>query len=167
MQSPSNSYPPFTPVLLAGAALAPLPPILLQPFLDLAMVVMSRRHSGLFERLNGLADSMFLIDPVDFPFSFLLRPGPSPSLVAVAKAEARITPTATIQGPLLLLIQLLEGQLDGDALFFSRDLAVEGDMEAVVTLRNAIDGAGIVLLDDLLSVLGPLNPGNFIDRQRR
>ena len=130
------------------------------------MVVMSRRHSGLFERLKGLANSIFLIDPVDFPFSFLLRPAP-PSLVAVAKAEARVTPTATIQGSLQVLIQLLEGRLDGDALFFSRDLAVEGDMEAVVTLRNAIDGAGIVLLDDLLSVLGPLNPGTFKDRQRK
>jgi predicted lipid carrier protein YhbT len=38
-------------------------------------------------------------------------------------------------------MQLLEGKLDGDALFFSRDLVVDGDTEAVVMLRNIIDGA--------------------------
>jgi ubiquinone biosynthesis protein UbiJ len=57
---------------------------------------------------------------------------------------------------LAILIRLLDGRLDGDALFFSRDLMIEGNMEAVVTLRNAVDGAGIDLLDDLLSVFGPL-----------
>jgi len=65
-------------------------------------------------------------------------------------------PTATIQGPLATLTRLLEGRLDGDALFFSRDLMIEGNMEAVVTLRNAVDGAGIDLLEDLSSAFGPL-----------
>jgi len=41
------------------------------------------------------------------------------------------------------MIELLEGRADGDALFFSRTLTVEGDMEAVVALRNAIDGSEI------------------------
>ena len=65
-------------------------------------------------------------------------------------------PTATIRGPLLVLIDLLEGRLDGDAAFFSRDLAFEGDTEAVVVLRNAVDSGEIDLTADLLSVLGPL-----------
>ncbi len=156
MESPIHSNPPLSPVLLAGIALSPLPPGLLQPFLDVVMAIISRRHPGLFDRLAGLAESTFLIDPIDLNFGFLLRPSPPPSLVAVAKAPQTETLTATIRGPLLTLIQLLEGKLDGDALFFSRDLVVEGDTEAVVTLRNAIDGAGIDVLDDLLSVLGPL-----------
>jgi len=158
MESPTHSNPPLSPVLVAGIAIRPLPPALLQPFLDAAMAIFSRRHPGLFARLEGLAGSTFRINPVDLPFDFLLRPGPSPSLLAVSKETGADRPTAAIHGPLLTLIQLLEGKLDGDALFFSRDLIVEGDTEAVVTLRNAVDGAGIDLLKDLLWVLGPLAP---------
>ncbi len=157
MESPTRSNPHLSPILLAGIEVRPLPLVLLQPLLETAMAIISRRHPGLFDRLAGLAGSTILIDPVDLPFSFLLRPSPrAPSLVAVTKGGQREAPTAIIRGPLGLLIQLLEGKLDGDALFFSRDLVVEGDMEAVVTLRNAVDGAGIDILDDLLSVFGPL-----------
>ncbi len=155
--------PPLSPVLLAGMALRPLPPVLLQPFLNAAMAITRRRHPGLFDRLAGLSGSTFLIDPIDLAFDFLLRPSPPPSLKAVAKGGLTETPTATIRGPLMALIQLLEGKLDGDALFFSRDLVVEGDTEAVVTLRNAVDGAGIDVLDDLLAALGPFaGPGGRI-----
>ena len=35
-------------------------------------------------------------------------------------------------------------------------LSVEGDMAAVVALRNAVDGADISLTEDLLRPLGPL-----------
>ena len=54
------------------------------------------------------------------------------------------------------LIELLEGRVDGDALFFSRDLAIEGDTEVVLMLRNAVDSEVIDVLDDLTSVFGPL-----------
>lgn len=152
----AHGNPPLSPVLLAGIALGPLPPALWQPILDVAMEIASRRHPGLFDRLAGLGQATFLIDPVDLPFCFLLRPSPPPSLVAVARDRETESVVATIRGPLLVLIQLLEGKLDGDALFFSRELVVEGDTEAVVTLRNAIDGAGIDILEDLLSLSGPL-----------
>jgi len=158
MPGPSHDYPPLTPALLAGIALRPLPPVLLQPFLDAAMAVLSRRHPDLFARLADIEGTVFLIDPVDLPFGFLLRLSKAPRLRAIANDTPLDTvPTATIQGPLATLIRLLEGRLDGDALFFSRDLMIEGNMEAVVTLRNAVDGAGIDLLDDLLSLFGPLS----------
>jgi predicted lipid carrier protein YhbT len=163
MEAQTLNNPPLSPVLLAGIAISPLPPVLLQPLLDAAMAIMNRRHPELFDRLAGLESSSFWIDPVDLPFDFLLRPASSRSLMALAAGALHEEPTAAIHGPLLTLVQLLEGKLDGDALFFSRDLIVEGDMEAVVTLRNAIDGAGIDLLEDLLSVFGPLaGPPRFI-----
>ena len=46
---------------------------------------------------------------------------------------------ARIAGPLAALIGLVHGAYDGDALFFSRDLVIEGDTAAVLALRNAID----------------------------
>jgi len=157
MNGPIESNAPLSPVLLAGLAVRPLPPVLMQPFLDAAMAVLGRRHPGLFERLAGLGERTFLIDPVDLPVNFLLRSRPRGlRLVAVGDPGPAVTPDAAIHSPLLTLIKLLEGKLDGDALFFSRDLVVEGDMEAVVALRNAVDSAGISLVDDLLAVLGPL-----------
>jgi len=155
MESQANGNPPLSPVLLAGIALRPLPPGLLQPILNAVMTVFARRHPGMFDRLAGLGDATFLIDPIDLSFGFLLQPSPPPGLVAIDKDSLEEEPTATVRGPLLTLIQLLEGKLDGDALFFSRDLVVEGDTEAVVTLRNAIDGAGIDVKDEFLSGLGP------------
>jgi predicted lipid carrier protein YhbT len=144
----------------AGPALKPLPLAPLAPALDLALGVMRRRHPAVFERLAELDDPLFLIDPVDLPMIFLLRPaGAQPSLVA-ARDEAELPPgtepTATIRGPLARLIDLLEGRIDGDALFFNRELIIEGDTEAVLLMRNAVDSDEVDVLDDLLSVLGPL-----------
>lgn len=149
--------PPLSPVLFVGFALRPVPRVLLQPFIELAMAAMLRRHRDLFERLQTLKDPIFLIDPVDLPFSFLLRPSlPMPSLRLLEDDHHLLEPTATIRGPLLALLDLLEGRLDGDALFFSRDIVVEGNTEAVVALRNAVDAVEIDVVEDLLSVLGPL-----------
>ncbi len=148
---------PLTPALIAGLAARPLPPAALQPLLTLAMAAVVRRHGEVFARLDGLGDCVFLVDPVDLPLDFLLRPAAKPpSLTAVRSGGAsEIAPTATIRGSLLNLIDLLEGRVDGDALFFSRALAIEGDTEAILTLRNAIDGAGIDLIDIAASALGP------------
>ena len=162
MPGSTHNHSPLTPALLAGVALRPLPPVLLQPFLDIAMAVLSRHHPDLFARMADIEENIILIDPVDLPFGFLLRLSKAPRLRAIVKDTPQDTdmdtaPTATIRGPLAILIQLLDGRLDGDALFFSRDLTVEGNMEAVVMLRNAVDGAGIDLREDLLSVFGPLS----------
>jgi predicted lipid carrier protein YhbT len=147
---------PLTPALLAGLAVRPLPPAALQPLLTLAMAALVRRHGEAFARLGSLGDCVFLVDPVDLPVEFLLRPGTDPpSLTALRGGASGIAPTATIRGPLLSLIDLLEGRVDGDALFFSRDLAVAGDTEAILTLRNALDGAGIDLAETVASMLGP------------
>jgi predicted lipid carrier protein YhbT len=151
---------PLTPALLAGLAARPLPPAALQPLLTLAMAVVARHHGEVFARLDGLGDCVFLIDPVDLPLDFLLRPAAKPPSLTAVRSGANggasgIAPTATIRGSLLSLIDLLEGRVDGDALFFSRELAVEGDTEAILTLRNAIDGAGIDLIDIAASAFGP------------
>jgi len=137
---------------LRGVALLPF-----QAASSLAMAIIMRRHPSVFERLSGLSRPTFLIEPREIPFGFLVRPGePRPRLEFVADPSL-IQPTARIRGSLRTLIALLEGRIDGDALFFSRELTVEGSTEAVVALRNAVDGAGVDVVADLLSVLGPLS----------
>jgi len=146
--------PPLSPVLFAGMALRALPVFPLQPLLTLAMLAVRRRHPDLFSRLSGLEDATILIDPVDLPFVFHLRPHPESPELSIARSADDGDATATIRGGLMALIDLLEGRLDGDALFFSRDLTILGDTEAVVALRNAIDAAEIDLTRDILSQLG-------------
>ena len=50
----------------------------------------------------------------------------------------------------------MHGAFDGDALFFSRDLIIEGDTEAVLALRNAIDNEEIDLAAEVTALFGPL-----------
>lgn len=152
------SAPPLSPVLLAGFLLRPLPLVLLQPLLNLAMEMVWRRHRSLFERLADLSEPVFLIDPLDLPFVLELRPDLERPRLTARRRSAGTEAIATIRGPLLSLIELLEGRIDGDALFFSRELVVEGDTGAVVALRNAVDAAEIDLVADLASLLGPLAP---------
>ena len=154
----STASPPLSPVLLAGIVARPLPLVLLQPILKSAFGLMVKKHGDVFERLSVLKNPIFLIDPVDLPFVFILEPcGEHPKLTAQRSSD-NVDATGIIRGPMSALIELLEGRTDGDALFFSRTLVVEGDTEAVLTLRNAVDGADINLLDDVLSRLGPLKP---------
>jgi len=61
-----------------------------------------------------------------------------------------------ISGPLSAFLGMMHGAYDGDALFFSRDLTVEGDTEAALALRNAIDDAELDLAAELQTLAGPL-----------
>ncbi len=152
---PSNGKPPpLSPVLLAGIAARPVSPRLLQPVLDHVMKLLGKRHPDLFERLSCLDDPTFLIDPIDLPVVFHLDATPERSYLEVSRSIERPA-AAVIRGPLMTLLDLLEGRMDGDALFFSRALAIEGDTEAVVALRNAVDDSGIDLRSDVLASFGP------------
>lgn len=96
---------------------------------------------GIMSRLGIHASRTFAIDPTDCPFTFILSfPKGKPSLRLVPSlASERYD--ARIAAPLIVLVGMLDGTYDGDALFFSRDLVIDGDTEAVLALRNAIEDA--------------------------
>lgn len=158
MSRPDRRPPSLSSMLILGFAMRPLPLAPLRTGASLAMAAMLRQHASVFERLADLENPVYLVEPVDLPFRFLLDAAlPKPGLTVLGEEEEPAKePAATIRGSLPMLVDLLEGRIDGDALFFSRDLAVEGDMAVVVALRNAVDGAEIALVDDLLQPLGPL-----------
>jgi predicted lipid carrier protein YhbT len=139
---------------LALAAALPLPTGVLQPALDIMVSVLRRRHPGAFERLSELPDAEVLIDPIDLPMAFMMRLGSKGMRLSLAHRGSQ-PGDAVIRGSFAHLLDLLEGRTDGDALFFSRDLTIEGDTAAVVALRNAVDGEDIDLAADLAAVLGP------------
>lgn len=117
------------------------------------------RHPSLFSRLGDQATKTFLIDPTDVSIAFVLKPDPAmPRLEAVKRApDGTIVAArdARIAGPLAALVGMVHGAFDGDALFFSRDIVIEGDTEAVLALRNAVDDAEIDLAEEAAAVAGP------------
>ena len=101
-------------------------------------------------RLGEHAGRIFAIDPVDCPFVFLITPEAGRATMRLARDAATAVYDARIAAPLVVLLGMIDGTYDGDALFFSRDLVIEGDTEAVLALRNAIEDAEL----DPSTVLG-------------
>jgi len=138
---------------LALTLAQPLGGRLIQPVLDLMMSTLARRHEGAFERMAELGECDLLVDPIDLPAAFLLHVGQRPSLKVVSRSTQA---TARVRGAFAALLDLFEGRIDGDALFFSRDLTIEGDTELVVGMRNALDGEDFDLAADFGALFGPL-----------
>jgi len=58
----------------------------------------------------------------------------------------------SLKGKFFDLISIIEGKVDGDALFFSRKIEVEGDTETLIIIRNAFDSADICLIKEFLMI---------------
>jgi predicted lipid carrier protein YhbT len=142
---------------LAGRLVGPLPRPLLEPPLTAMMRLMVSRHRAVFDRMTDYADAVFIVDPSDLPLRLAMRLDDRAPVLRVATDADLAKATARIQGPLAQLIALLEGRIDGDALFFNRQLVVEGDTEAIVALRNAVDGEDIDLRAELVRAAGPFS----------
>ncbi|MEI2298250.1 ubiquinone anaerobic biosynthesis accessory factor UbiT [Ensifer sp. MJa1] len=113
-------------------------------------------HPGLFDRLADHVDKRYAFLPRDLPIGFLVEP--AIPRISVHRKEHAPPSDACMEGELVLLLALLEGRIDGDAVFFSRDLTVSGDMEAMLALRNALDDCEIDLPSDLAGMSGPFAP---------
>ena len=143
------------PARLAGLAMRPMPAKALEPLLGLAMRLVERRHPHLIERLAELAPARMIIEPRDTNHRFLIDISENETPVRLMLAHEDDEAQATISGRLATLIDLMEGRIDGDSLFFTRELTVTGDTALIVALRNTLDGEEISLLDDVLAFLGP------------
>lgn len=151
MQNSPAPIPNFpTPAATALRALPLFP-------LSLSLSALARRIAvsspGLFRRLGQYDQMSYILDPTDLPLVLRLDlKGPAPRISA-----HRTNPggDARIAGPLAALLGLVHGAYDGDALFFSRDLIVEGDTAAALALRNAIDDAELDLSAEITAFTGP------------
>jgi predicted lipid carrier protein YhbT len=110
------------------------------------------RHPEVFDRLGPYAGRRYLLDVTDTPFTLLLLIGEQS--IRIHRRSKNTAADAVIRGKFLTLARLAQGGGDGDGLFFSRDITIEGDTEAVLALRNALDDAGLDIIDDSLEALG-------------
>ncbi|MEZ5840855.1 MAG: SCP2 sterol-binding domain-containing protein [Hyphomicrobiales bacterium] len=140
---------------LVGALMRPLPLFPLRDALLRAGRTIVWRHRRLIERLGPEARKTFAIEPVDLPFAFVISPERAGMRVEAVRSLSGRAYDARIAGPFLTLVDMSRGRLDGDALFFSRDIQVEGDVSAVVALRNAIDAEGIDIVAEFAALFGP------------
>ncbi len=139
----------------AGRMLPPFAGLPLGPFLTLSLRSLARRRPQIFERLGEHRYARYLIDPTDLPFAFCVVPDGAAAMVRVVFRSVETPSDVVIRGPILTLLGVLEGRLDGDALFFHRALAVTGKTETVVALRNAIEDAEL-RPSDMLGLTGGL-----------
>ena len=146
---------------LVRELIRPLPRLPLSLFLTHRIRRLAYRRPEVFERLGHTTSISLMIDPIDLPIRFrVLFAGPR-SRVDVFGDDDPAGTTAQVRAPLLVLLGLLDGTYDADALFFSRDLAIEGDTEAVLAVRNAIEAADIRPAE-LVGMAGPL--ARIVDR---
>ena len=136
-------------------AMRPLPLLPLEIALGRLVKGIVARHPELVGRLNGSEWRCVAVDPNDLPFVILLDLREGTLTLRLARTLDSETAHARIPGPLIALVGLVDGVYDGDALFFSRDLVIEGDIETVLALRNAIDDADIGLLREIAALLEP------------
>lgn len=142
--------------LTAPIRVLPLAP--LQSLSTVAMHIILDGNPGIIERLGEHATKRFVLDPVDCPFVYVLEPHPDRPTVTMRRGFEENACDARIAAPLIVLLGLLDGSYDGDALFFSRDIVVEGDIAAILALRNAIENADLDVgrLLGLSPMLAPL-----------
>jgi len=143
-------------ILAAPAGLLPL-----GPALTLAVRRFARRKPAVFDRLGDYGKCSFLIEPSDLDISFLMVPDGTRAEVKCLRRRASQTADVTVRGPLLVLLGLLDGTFDGDALFFNRAIAVSGRTDALVALRNAIEDAELTPAD-FVGATGEI--GKLVDR---
>lgn len=145
----------FPHTLAAPLNLVPLAAI--ERAVTLLFQRMMKEHPGLFDRLGEHKEKRFAFLPVDVPLCFVVEPA-RPGIRVMRRSGSPAGVDASVEGPLFTLLALLEGRCDADALFFSRDLSVTGDMEAMLAMRNALDDCDIDLPRDLSTLAGPLAP---------
>ncbi len=134
---------PFSPLLLLGLALRPVPAAAAlraaRPLVD----AVARRLSPLVrDRLDGLSGTVAVL-PTDFPYGLIVHIGADGLRMEPVDVAAELPgATALLRAPAFVLLDLAEGQgRDGDASFFARDLVMEGDTALVMALRYALEDA--------------------------
>ena len=143
------------PVLMP-LVLRTVPLFVVQAALDRIVTNIHRDRPRLFARMGEASKKSILIDPTDMPFVIRMLPdNETPDMRAFRRSSDLPESDAQIRGTFAGLFKLLDTQLDGDALFFSRDLKVTGDLEVVVALRNALDDIDGSIASDVAALFGP------------
>ena len=149
----ARSFPPCVARLTQFLPLMPLERLIAK-----AANRIAGQHPEFFDRLDVYAEKSFVIVPTDLDWIAGLTFFNERVQIRLSRTlDAFPNRDVTVTAPFLSLLSLMDGEEDGDALFFSRDLTIEGDTEAVLALRNALDDAEIDFIYECAQMAGPLS----------
>jgi len=137
------------------AGISRLACLAVQPLLSRVVRRIAARHASMFARLGAHQQTDFVIDPIELPFALHLRPDPEHLIFRAVPRDIAPVAGAVIRGRFMLLLELIDSEEDGDAAFFSRDLEITGETEAVVRLRNALDDMDGSIAEETADLFGP------------
>ena len=155
--SKEQIIPDLNSALFLGLALSFVPSKVLKYSAQKITKNLNMQHPNLRERLSDADGKSFALVLADMPLNALLNI--ENGIISCQLLDKQTEPVADviIHGTSEALLDLLEGRCDGDALFFSRALHIEGDTEALLVLRNALDNEQIILRDVIYSLFGVLS----------
>lgn len=127
--------------------------------------LMYERHPKLFAAFGELEPAVIHVVPTGMPHRFVISFGAGQTAVRLHQRGDRAQPDAIIRGRLSVLIDLLEGRSDGDAMFFTRDLEIGGATNVIVAVRNTLEREEIDMRSEIAALFGPLQrPAEMIGR---
>ena len=112
-------------------------------------------HPRLLSNLSRLEPAVVHIAPVDLPYRFELKLGQEPVGFAIVD-PGKTGADAEIVASVATFVDLLEGRIDSDTLFFQRDLKISGNTAVIVGLRNVLDREELGIVNIIAAPLGPL-----------
>lgn len=153
MRSPRVAPP--TPLALLRGAATVLPPRVAAGLAAAVMRSLQRTHPKLLPNLAQLEPATVHILPTDLSYGFELTVGREPIVLTAIDRNSRGA-DASVAASIATLVDLLEGRIDSDTLFFRRDLIVSGNTAVIVGLRNVLDRDELNVGDEIAAALGPL-----------
>jgi O2-independent ubiquinone biosynthesis accessory factor UbiT len=121
----------------------------------MVMRSLRRKHPRLLPNLARLESATIHILPTDLPYGFELTVGREPIALRIIERQTSGA-DASVAASVATLVDLLEGRIDSDTLFFRRDLLVSGNTAVIVGLRNVLDRDELKLGDEISAAFGPL-----------
>lgn len=144
------------PTLPYSGALSLVPAPILSRLVPRLTRSMRRRHPRLVAAFSKLDPAVIHIEPHSMRHRFAIAFGGGRMGLSLLPVGDRSRADAIIRGNLTTLIDLLEGRIDGDSMFFARDIEITGDTAVAVAVRNTLDREEIVLRDEIAAMFGPM-----------
>lgn len=120
------------------------------------VATLSDWHPDFIRRLQDNRPAVLLVTPTDLPFRFLVMTGPAGLSLRLVLPGETVQAATQVSAPLDTLTALAECRMDADAIFFDRTLTIDGDIEPVLTIRNAIESESIQIARTVAAAFGPL-----------
>ena len=155
--APAAGGSPRAPLALLRGAATLLPRPVLARLAAAVIRNLDQVHPRLLSNLSRLEPAVVHIAPVDLPYRFELKLGREPVGFAIIDHETTGA-DAEIAASVATFVDLLEGRIDSDTLFFRRDLKISGNTSVIVGLRNVLDREELGIVNIIAAPLGPLAP---------